>query len=199
MISNIASRLSLSRSSSPNSSVQTSGVGRQPSNLPIPVNYTHNPVPIPSTFLTAPAASPITSRTIDFASSSLPQYDGHLALVLDNVLSPLECRELIELAEASVPRKEGTNAWRPALVSLGPGWEAPAPGYRESDRIIWDQQTVVDRLWRRCAQADGLGELLSTAEREPWRKSGRWEFRRFNDRMRFLKYSPGQYFKRKFT
>jgi hypothetical protein len=84
-------------------------------------------------------------------------------------------------------------------VSLGPGWEAPAPGYRESDRIIWDQQTIVDRLWERCAQAEGLRELLAVIPPDPYMRGGKWKFSRFNERMRYLKYTPGQYFKRKPT
>ncbi|KAM5352705.1 hypothetical protein ACJ41O_005427 [Fusarium nematophilum] len=198
MLSNIASKLGLSKSEPTSSSfkVNTTDSSGIP-NMPRQVNYTHNPVAIPSSFLTSPPSKPITSHPVDFASSPLPQYDGHTALILENVLSAEECRQLISLAEASVPlQDEGASAWRPALVSLGPGWEAPAPGYRESDRIIWDQQTVVDRLWDRCAQADGLRELLAEVPaRYPVGGSGKWEFRRFNERMRFLKYSPGQYFK----
>ncbi|KAH6874755.1 hypothetical protein B0T10DRAFT_532870 [Thelonectria olida] len=162
---------------------------------PVQVTYTHNDVPIPDAFLTTPPKAPITSTPIDWLSSPLPEYDGSFAVVLENVLSPDECSQLIALAEASVPREDGASAWRPALVSLGPGLEAAAPGYRESDRIIWNQQTLVDRLWERCAQADGLREQL--AEVEPYHKlrGGKWLFRRPNERMRFLKYSPGQYFK----
>lgn len=85
------------------------------------------------------------------------------------------------------------------MISLGPGLEAPAPGYRESDRIIWNQQTVVDRLWDRCRQVEGLEEMLASVQPDHHSYGpGKWEFRRFNERMRFLKYSPGQYFKRRF-
>ncbi|KAM0358831.1 hypothetical protein ACHAPY_004348 [Fusarium culmorum] len=164
--------------------------------MPQKIEYKSNDIPIPDSFLTSPSETPITSHQIDFANSPLPQYDGHTALVLDNVISPDECLELLSLAEASVPRdEENQSAWKPALVSGGDGYEARAPGYRESDRIIWDQQTIVDRLWERCLQADGLRGLLAVVPHEPWMKGGKWVFSRLNDRMRFLKYSPGQYFK----
>ncbi|KAG8677474.1 hypothetical protein FPOAC1_003492 [Fusarium poae] len=160
------------------------------------IEYKSNEIPIPDSFLASPSPTPITSHQIDFANSPLPQYDGHTALVLNNVLSPDECRELLSLAEESVPRDDETqSAWKPALVSGGDGYESRAPGYRESDRIIWDQQTIVDRLWERCLQADGLRDLLAVVPHEPWMKGGQFVFSRLNDRMRFLKYSPGQYFK----
>ena len=192
----------------------TGGLGRSnPSNNQdtkiTPVDYPSNPVEIPSSFLTGPPENPIVTKPIDFASTSLPQYAPHTALILENVLSPAECAQLLTLAEASVPTgsdgdggaggkgNASASPWRPAKVSLGPGWEAAAPGYRESDRIVWDQQTVVDRLWERCAAgSDGLRELLAVVPETFGMGPGRWEFRRFNDRMRFLKYSPGQFFKR---
>lgn len=173
---------------------------QESSKYPVPqkVVYTSKDIPIPDSFLTSPSSTPVTCHHIDFAKSPLPQYDGHTALVLDNVLSPDECRELLSLAESSVPREdENESAWKPALVSGGNGYESRAPGYRESDRIIWDQQTIVDRLWERCLQAEGLQDLLAVIPHEPWMKGGKFVFSRLNDRMRFLKYSPGQYFKRK--
>ncbi|KAJ4133375.1 hypothetical protein NW768_004957 [Fusarium equiseti] len=164
------------------------------SKYPIPqkVTYTSKDIPVPDSFLRSSSTTPIKTTHIDFANSPLPQYDGHTAVVLDNVLSPEECKELLSLAEQSV---EGDEAWQPALVSGGNGYESRAPGYRESDRIIWDQQTIADRLWERCLQADGLRDLLAVVPHEPWMKDGKWVFSRLNDRMRFLKYSPGQFFK----
>ncbi|KAF5237165.1 hypothetical protein FAUST_6193 [Fusarium austroamericanum] len=194
MLSNIASKLGLTKAQPSSFKVMP----RQTSSYTMPqkIEYKSNDIPIPDSFLTSPSQTPIASHQIDFANSPLPQYDGHTALVLDNVISPAECRELLFLAEASVPRDdESQSAWKPALVSGGDGYETRAPGYRESDRIIWDQQTIVDRLWERCLQADGLRDLLAVVPHEPWMKGGKWVFSRLNDRMRFLKYSPGQYFK----
>ncbi|KAF7556771.1 hypothetical protein G7046_g6210 [Stylonectria norvegica] len=162
---------------------------------PRAITYTSLDVPIPPDFLTSPPATPITSTSIDVSHLSRPEYAPHMAILLDHVLSAEECAELLALAEASVPDAEGAAAWKPAMVSLAPGVEAPAPGYRESDRIIWNQQTVVDRLWARCERVPGLREKLAMVPSEYKTPAGKWEFRRWNDRMRFLKYSPGQYFK----
>lgn len=155
--------------------------------------YTSRDVAIPDTFLSGPPSEPVVAKHIDWASSPLPENQGRTALVLDNVLSKEECDVLLSLAESSVPGGDGASPWKPALVNVGVGVETAVPGYRESERIIWDQQVVVDRVWERMAQAEGMRELLAQC---PEGASGEWRFRRLNERMRFLKYSPGQFFKR---
>lgn len=170
----------------------------------IRANYTSNPIPIPDTFLTSPPSKPVTYRPIDFASTQLPEYAGCIAFTLENVLSLEECNQLLALAEASAPTTGDTeegeppaSPWKPALVAVGVGLESLAMGYRESDRIIWDKQLVVDRIWDRCVQAEGVREILSKPPRHSSHIPGTWTFDRLNERMRFLKYSPGQFFKRK--
>jgi len=182
-------------------------------------SYESNDVAIPADFLTTqPAdAKPVTIKPIDWESSPLPHNSGRYAVVLDNVLSPSECDKLLQLAEASVPpsakelRGSGSGAagttsarpWRPALVNVGHGYEALYKDYRNSDRIIWDEQTVVDRLWARCLQAPGVAETLGGVIQNNPKILGhhgeeqKWKFRRLNQRMRFLRYGPGQFFRRK--
>ena len=163
-------------------------------------------VPIPPAFLTGPPpGGPVKAVPIPFASSPIPEYDGRTALTIDNVLSREECAQLISLAESSVPPLESpdgsadSSPWRPALVRLAPGVEIPSrPGYRESGRILWYSQDVVDRIWERCAQAEGLAEQLAVVPQQHGKvRLGEWHFRRVNDRMSFLRYAVGQYFKRK--
>lgn len=165
------------------------------------VDYTSNPVDIPETFLTGPASESVTIIPVPFKESGLPEYTKCKAWVLDNVLSREECSELLAYAEASAPlEKPGDSPWKPALVSVAPGVEARAPGYRHSDRIVWDTQLLVDRLWDRCAQAEGLQELVATApcpRPDRHRTQGTWKFAGLNERMRFLKYGPGMFFRSK--
>ncbi|KAL7796078.1 hypothetical protein V8C37DRAFT_414371 [Trichoderma ceciliae] len=164
------------------------------------VDYTSNPVEVPDTFLMGPASEPIIMKPVPFKESKVPEYAKCKAWILDNILSREECAQLIAYAEDSAPlAKPGDSPWRPALVSVAPGVETRAPGYRHSDRIIWDNQNLVDRLWGRCAQAEGLRELVATAPcsrpshvRE---RNGVWRFDSLNERMRFLKYGPGMFFK----
>lgn len=166
------------------------------------VDYRSNPVDIPDSFLTGPASEPVTMRPVPFKESGLPEYAKCKAWILDNVLSREECRKLIAYAEASaVLEQPGDSPWKPALISVAPGLEAPAPGYRHSDRIIWDTQLLVDRLWDRCAHAEGLEELVATAPcpRPNHNRTGQgvWRFAGLNERMRFLKYGPGMFFRSK--
>lgn len=79
--------------------------------------------------------------------------------------------------------------------------EVHDPAYRDCDRVVWDEPAVVDWLWARCAAVEGLGDRLAVVE-EGDRARGkgwgsRWVFRGLNSRMRFLRYRPGQFFKRK--
>ncbi|KAK2598170.1 hypothetical protein QQS21_005721 [Conoideocrella luteorostrata] len=173
-----------------------SNILRPMHNIPQQTRYLSKPVPISSTFLKGPPAKPITVQPIPFAASSVPEYDGATAVILDNVLSPLECQQLLHLAESSVSLdEEHASPWRPALVNMGVGWEVAIADYRNSDRIIWDEQTIVDRLWDRCLQADGIEEMFSKTPEDNDELMGRWVFERVNERMRFLKYTPGHFFK----
>jgi len=172
---------------------------------PVLTTYTSKDVSIPDNFLTTfPADSkPITVHAINFSSTVLPEYHGCYAVVLENVLSSSECLELLSLAEQSVidPISE-TDAWKPAMVNVGMGYELWKPDYRNSDRIIWDNKVITDRLLERCFLGEGIKEQLSKIERNvnlqgSWGvESGeKWRVTRLNERMRFLRYGTGQFFK----
>lgn len=163
--------------------------------------YTFNPIPLPPDFLTSTLAQPITLRRIDFTTTALPEYKFRRAFILDNVLSTQECTQLLALAEAA-----STLGWQQAMVSATPELEVLHTSYRNSDRLIWDQQEVVDRIWARVedsgvllvkVQDDGAnddddgGGLLGDRQK-------RWVFEKLNPRMRFLRYGAGQFFRREF-
>lgn len=164
--------------------------------------YTSDPVPLPETFLipTTPPASnpPITLHPIDFAASPLPEYSDCTALILDNVLTPHECATLLDLTATSASTSGG---WRPAMVNAGQNLEILDTSYRNSDRIIWDNVDLVDRIWKRCLRAEGLERYLGFVEGNPSIQGKRgagcgekWRFTRLNERMRFLRYGEGQFF-----
>ncbi|KOS23008.1 hypothetical protein ESCO_003441 [Escovopsis weberi] len=171
-------------------------------------SYTSNDIPIPDSFLSSPP-SPLPTLSSVLFGPTLPEYAPHTAFLVRDVLTPAECEELLRLAERSSPA-----SWEPALVSVGPGLEAAIPSYRHSDRIIWDRQDVVDRIWRRCMLAEGVEGVmrdvpgmaaLFAAREKSKNKSkdknknnkdkGRWVLRCLNERMRFLRYGPGMFFK----
>jgi len=166
----------------------------------IRTEYISNEVQIPGDFLktTPEDAQPISVHRIDFGSSTLPEYDGCYAVVLENVLSPTECEQLLRLAEASSP----TGDWAPAMLNMGIGVEMLATDVRFHDRIIWDHEEVVSRIWDRCLKAEGIKEDLGTIVDKPGlmgsgavQQGIKWRMTRVNERMRFLRYGPGHYFK----
>ncbi|CAD6443897.1 82f8c154-ac9c-4a67-b14f-e693982748a0 [Sclerotinia trifoliorum] len=97
------------------------------------------------------------------------------------------------------------NGWTPAMVNAGVGYEFLSTEYRNSDRIIWDEKEVVERIWKRVLQAKGIKEDIGVLEGKKWerftslgiRRGERWVSinQGINERMRFLRYGPGQYFR----
>ncbi|KAJ1326317.1 2OG-Fe(II) oxygenase [Microdochium nivale] len=253
----------------PKKPTATTTARRPPPPGPVQVAYGSKQVAIPDGFLERPAADskPITFQQIDWSKTPVPEFKGCYAVVLDNVLSPSECRTLITLAEESVLDEdkihttttatvsdnsalpsdgdnEATTAspadaaaasnttttplassWRPAMVNIGGGFEILEPTYRNSDRIVWDHQDLIQRLWdhrlstvpqiRGDSSSSSSSPLPSFAQGDlpgyplptHWdaslrryvpdddRMAARWEFVRMNKRMRFLKYGPGQFFR----
>lgn len=192
-----------------------------PEGEPVFVEYFSKVVEIPDTFLSLDDpphdAQPVTFRQIDWADTTLPEYAGRYAVVLDNVISPAECQELLRLAESSVDvdlmnaKGGGRDPWRPAMVAAGMGYEVLDSGYRNSDRLVWDCQEIVDRLWARCLQGevgDTLRERLAVLDGDQqitgiirkgkhWKVwDEKWRMVGLAKRMRFLKYGEGQFFKR---
>ena len=177
-------------------------------NLPLPVqtSYTSNLVEIPEDFLRPQAPDqwyPVTIRKIDFTAEGLPEYAAASAWILENVLSPRECAESLNLAEASAQSGANGDKWRPAMVNMGGNYEIMAADYRNSDRIVWDQPEVMARIIDRCFQAEGLKEQLSEVVgnesclgKRAADVKERWIFTRPNERMRFLRYTAGQFFQR---
>lgn len=171
---------------------------------PVETTYTSNEVDIPASFLTEPPsdAEPLTAQRIDFAQSPIPAYAGKYAVTIEHALSPSECKTLLALAEQSAVPSDDGHIWRPALVNMGNvggrSFEVMASDYRRSDRIIWDAQEVVDRIFARCCVAPGVASDLAEVlrSRELTGGSERWTFARPNERMRFLRYRPGCFFDR---
>ncbi|KAF7976130.1 hypothetical protein HWV62_7421 [Athelia sp. TMB] len=166
----------------------------------VKTSYTSNEVAIPDDFLIcAPSdAAPITAHRIDFAESPLPEYQAYYATILENVLSPSECAQLLRLAEASSP----TGGWSPAMLNVGAGYEVLAADVRFHDRIIWDNAEIVKRIWDRCLTAEGIAEELNTIVDKPWilgakavENGIKWRMTKVNERMRFLRYGPGNFFR----
>ncbi|KAI5303827.1 hypothetical protein KEM56_007145 [Ascosphaera pollenicola] len=197
----------------------------------VETTYNAYPVNVPKDFL-APLYDPslIKLEWVTF-KESIPEYDGCVAAVIDNLLSERECRELIHLAETATglhqqsttndedngdpssfsqsktvggQGKPGQRGWQPALVSAGYGSEITMKDYRNSDRIIWDNVELTRRIWTRMMQVPDLKDRLAELKGEDYERLG-GNPRKFiarakeygvNERLRFLRYGPGQFFKR---
>ncbi|KAM3083851.1 hypothetical protein ACMFMG_002039 [Clarireedia jacksonii] len=180
-------------------------------------SYTSLPVELPDGFLRPldeEEKKRIVVDRIRFEETVLKEYEGCYAVVLDHVFTAEECEMIVGLAEMSAGAhgnaEDGEevedDGWKPAMVNAGVGREFLAMEYRNSDRIIWDEKEMVGRLWKRVCQAGVVEEDIGLLEGEKWMGLlGAWAVRRgemwrlteqgMNERMRFLRYGSGQYFR----
>lgn len=152
------------------------------------------PATVPEGFLEGPAPN-LTRTDLDLNKAGiLKGYEGLWAVVLDGVLSEQECDEFIAAAEST---SDGT--WERAMVNIGGGMQAMYEDTRKCGRIIWDDRDVVSKLWARIE--DAVPEIHELHNRPhitgtgPVKRDETWKLTRLNERMRFLKYIGGEYFK----
>ena len=161
-----------------------------------------NPVPIPDSFLPSTTPPNATTYKIDFTKTNpaLPKYKDHFAAVIDNILTPSECNELIRLAEAStLPSTPHTPTWERAMVNAGNGKQVLATDTRNCSRIIYDTPDLASRLLARLhpfLEKYNLTTLTDQPLVTGLRGRGKqYELARLNERLRFLKYEGGEYFR----
>lgn len=106
-----------------------------------------------------------------------------LASVSDHFLTDEECSNLIALTT-----RRGYEA---ALINVGGGLQVRSDKTRRSGRCILDSQEFADELWRRLKPL--LPDHILGERSEGTR--GRWEPVGLNERFRFLRYTPGDYFR----
>jgi hypothetical protein len=149
---------------------------------------------LPPDFLRTPAVD-IRASKIDFATSTLPEYRDLYAVVIDGVLSSTECEQLIQAAEATT-----NGTWERAMVNVGMGQQRLIADLRNCGRIIWDSKDVVDRIWSRIGYVAEVQEIMRLVNVPkivgygPVKRKEVWAYTRPNERMRFLKYTGGEYF-----
>lgn len=152
-----------------------------------------NKVELPKGFLNGPAPN-LTKHVIDFKKEGLPSYEGRWAVILDGVLSQEECELLTKAAEATT---EGN--WERAMVNVGNGQQRLYEDTRKCGRIIWDDRDVVAKLWARIQDSvpdiHRLQDWADVTGIGPAKRKETWKVMRLNERMRFLKYVGGEYFK----
>lgn len=160
----------------------------------IPKSAAMAPATLPEGFLSGPAPN-LTRTDIDLQKNGIvPHYDNLWATVLDGVLSEEECDVFLAAAESTTD-----GEWERAMVNIGGGMQAMYEDTRKCGRIIWDDKDVVAKLWARIADAvpdiHELNNRPHVTGNGPAKRNETWKLTRLNERMRFLKYIGGEYFK----
>ncbi|KAL8920447.1 MAG: hypothetical protein Q9172_004494 [Xanthocarpia lactea] len=153
------------------------------------------PFMLPSDFLSKPAPDlQIRKTVIDFKQTALPEYAGLFAVILDHAFTKEECEDLIRAAEAQTG-----GQWEQAMINVGNGEQMLMPDARDCGRIIWDDRDVVARIWARVKdsvpEVAALNYMPYVTGFGPAKRSETLRMTRLNERMRFLKYTNGQYFR----
>lgn len=107
--------------------------------------------------------------------------ENRLALIVDNFLSKAECEHLIKITEAI--------GYEEALVNIGNGAQRSMRDVRNSDRCMIDDERVASMFYHRSQQyiPETFGGMNNSSKH--WIKTG------INERLRFLRYQKGGYFK----
>jgi len=150
---------------------------------------------LPTDFLLAPVSNVKVTR-INFSDTPLTGYAGLQAYIIDDALTSSECATLLSAAEAS-------NPWQRGMIQVGNGRQRQEDDQRKCGRLIWDSSDVSQRIWDRVkvyvpeiATLDGHSDLTAGGA---VMKGQVWETTRLNERMRFLRYEGGEYFRGLFS
>lgn len=165
-----------------------------------PGEYKHptTSIPEPPKSESPDVAPPITATKVPFASYGLPKYEGRYALVIDYLFTPEDCTRLLNAAEDSATPK---GHWAVAQVNGGGGMQYTNTEYRNSGRIILDSTELAD--WILSKVRPYLGEIETIPDayvhhsiqgRRAPKHNGGAKLLRLNERLRFLRYGPGQFF-----
>ncbi|PPQ90331.1 hypothetical protein CVT25_007733 [Psilocybe cyanescens] len=139
----------------------------------------------------------IVAPIFDFSNTPLANdYKGFYVKVLDDVFTPEECDELIALAESD-------QEWAQAAVHYGllPNQNRVDIDYRNSLRILRFDHEAADKIYRRLLPY--IQELVKIEAGGEWegvvgrkgRVEGTWDLVGVNERLSFLRYENGHYFR----
>ncbi|OQE39302.1 hypothetical protein PENCOP_c007G05082 [Penicillium coprophilum] len=162
---------------------------------------------IPEGFLQSPATN-ATLHKLDFEHTTppIPSYKGHFAAIVDNILTESECKELLRLAEQSTRTQLPDStlsapAWKHAMINAGGGRQVMSVDSRKSGRIILDSHDLAGRILDRLMPFIHECELDRVQSRPlvtglgPAKRGEVLRLSRLNERLRFLRYEGGDYFR----
>ncbi|KAL8823603.1 MAG: hypothetical protein Q9191_005704, partial [Dirinaria sp. TL-2023a] len=135
-----------------------------------------------------------TKRVLNFEELGFPENRGCYAVVVDDVFTKFECEQLVLAAEA-----QSDGVWEQAMVNVGNYKQELMADVRDCGRIIWDDHDIVAKIWSRVK--DLVPEIMVVKKKPlitgwgPVKRNETLSMTRLNERMRFLKYGPEQYFR----
>jgi hypothetical protein len=148
-----------------------------------------------NTLLEGPAPPSCTSRPIDFTKEGLPEYAHSFAMAIDDIATPVECAALLNAAETRAGAK-----WEQAMINIGNGEQKMVIDRRYCGRIIYDNPELAQRIQERVLpylpqEIVTLTNKPGITGKGPVQRGETWRMRRLNEKLRFLKYTSGMYFR----
>ncbi|KAJ5096208.1 Prolyl 4-hydroxylase alpha subunit [Penicillium alfredii] len=155
---------------------------------------------------------------IDFMHTTppIPALKDCFAIVIDDFMTEAECKELLKLAEentklqtADASTSSSTTAaasspppiWQRAMINAGGGRQVMSIDSRKSGRLIFDSREVAQRLqdrlmpFLRAHQLDRITNQPLVTGLGPAKRGEVMRLSRLNERLRFLRYEGGDYFR----
>jgi hypothetical protein len=130
-------------------------------------------------------------KQVGIQATPLPLQNGQVAIVLDNVLTKKECLEWIQRAEDQGYEAAEINA---GGILVGGGTRSYYnPNYRNSDRCIIDDEVRAAELFKRMQPY--LPQVFERPLRGQGKRMSSSPLAGLNERLRFLKYGKGGFFR----
>ncbi|CAG8066030.1 unnamed protein product [Penicillium olsonii] len=162
---------------------------------------------IPADFLRGPAPH-ATLHKLDFEQTTppIPAFKNHFAAVVEDLLTESECKELLRLGEDSTRTELPDSTlsppkWERATINAGNNRQIMSVDSRKSGRVIFDSAEVAARLFDRILPFLRECDIEVIKNRPlvtglgPAKRGEELRVSRLNERLRFLRYEGGDYFR----
>ncbi|CAE6406106.1 unnamed protein product [Rhizoctonia solani] len=136
---------------------------------------------------------PVVAHRLDFVKLGLPEYEHKFAMVIDNLFTPEECTRF-------VAKVESEKEWETAAINVAANAQVVDTSYRNSSRILYDAEELANEIYEK------LKPYLKDIEHMDHSNLHKYSLKKpteppaqlvgLNERLRFLKYGPGQFFRR---
>ncbi|KAJ7151231.1 hypothetical protein C8R46DRAFT_1043384 [Mycena filopes] len=132
----------------------------------------------------------VPSGRIDFAAAGLPEYKACYAIVLDSLFPKPQQTTILAEAEASSP-------WDVAKVNITASHAITNTSYRRGQRIIYDSFELSEQIFKKVRpHLKEIEEIEEVVFVDGQRMKQKWRMVRLNERLRFLRYAVGDYFRK---